>query len=890
MKVLERVKLQRLSATDKKERLSGQLASWKASSALKRTNRDHWCLRQMESNVFVGVKFSPNGNSQADELYSANPARFSKLPNNYDYILLPITNGRYRDSVRRQFEEFQQRKQEELGQECLLEIKEPQLQELCIPPFNISKTSDAPAHIGLLSSWLELESSSNAVRELSYQVLLNECKYARFVGIDKLIVAPPRELSNLQRYAQIISRLLNNEIVSTHPPLLLSVSLPLYEDSDPLATWELWHTIRKLCDYHPSLTISLAVPRIRTPSHVLNRWLCEPVSCLLVSSSIFATNQYSYPVLHKFNQTLITKFQAVNGNSQPNSNGELCIILHGMEKYASQIKGGEAAYLEYVNYLLKRGDKQLISHDRGATNEMKNKRTKSGGNNDNNESNKLISHSHLDVYSPRLMPPLKPNSENLSNYVYSVFEKDTAKYGLYQLAIEKALTKLLSENRSGQLTILIAGAGRGPLVDRTVHLLRHFRCLNEVRIIALEKNPQACLYLQKRNFDLWNNRVTIIMEDMRQWRGESLNVDLCVSELLGSLGCNELSPECLYAVERFHSKPNTIFIPQTYTSYIAPIASPLLHQKLRSTVSGQDSPWVMHNIPYSVLSSKINELWSFEHPLGKNGHNQFSKNVVSEFKIKFRGELHGLVGFFTAQLYDDITLSTVPDDSTVKLLPDSQNSGEEMNTQNASHRQDENNNSMPGFAEEKLAGERFKKLGHTPDMYSWSPLVFPLKQPFNVTDDTELTVFLSRNYSPFEKKTWYEWSMESFVYLVVSGSPMHKISTATLGQAANLKPQTSKNSQKVPTGDKSISGFEGAAFDSSIPENAFLPRQESVWQSVSDIHGLGDAIKTTAEPMFDLKQESLEPEEVDEEEVHVRVKTGASALHNVNGKSFSIQL
>lgn len=842
----------------------------------------------MESNVFVGVKFSPNGSGLSDELYSADPARFSKLPNNYDYILLPITNGKYRESVRKQFQEFNQRRQRESHPGCVLKIKEPQLQELCIPPFNVSKTNSPAAYIGLLSSWLELESSDNAVRELSYQVLLNECRYARFVGIDKLIVAPPRELSDLLRYAQVISRLLNDEAISAHPPMLLSVSLPLYEDSDPLATWELWHTIRKLCDYHPSLTISLAVPRIRAPSHVLNRWLCEPVSCLLVSSSIFATNQYDYPVLHKFNQSLITKFQQINGNSQPNSNCELCIILHGMEKYAGQIKGGEAAYLEYINYLLKRGDKQLITQGRNTINYngIKGKRTNNGNNNNNNENNKLISHSHLDMHSPRLMPPLKPHSNNLSNYVYSVFEKDVAKYGMYQLAIEKALKKLMSGNISEQLTILIAGAGRGPLVDRTMHLLKHMKCQNQIQVIALEKNPQACLYLQKRNFDLWNNRVRIIMEDMCQWKDETIKVDLCISELLGSFGCNELSPECLSAVERFHSKPSTIFIPQAYTSYIAPIASPLLYQKLKNREGGQNSPWVMHNIPYSVLSSKINELWSFQHPLGKNDENQFSKNVNSEFKIKYRGELHGLVGYFTAQLYENVMLSTVPDDSIVKLLPGSLNGDEEIYTQNASHQRGVSNSDVTVFADSTL-GERFKKLGHTPDMYSWSPLVFPLKQPFTVTDDTELTVFLSRNHSPLEKRTWYEWSLESFVYLVVSGSPLHKMSAGT------PMAQSSKNGQKVvATGDKGIQGSEGAPFDSSIPENAFLPRQESVWQSVSDIHGLSEAMSNTAEPMFDLKNEKVDvkAEEDSEEEVHVRVKTGVSAFHNVNGKSSSIAL
>lgn len=193
----------------------------------------------------------------------------------------------------------------------------------------------------------------------------------------------------------MIYRLLQNRIVFAAPALTISISLPLYEDSDPLATWELWNTVRKQCEYHPSLTISLALPRTRTPSYVLNRWLAEPVSCLLVSSSIFASNQYDYPVLHKFNQNLILKFQKVNGDSQILGN-ELCVILHGMEKYANNVKGGESAYLEYINYLLKKGDKVLNSNS---------------------------NHQFLLQEDSRIMPPLKPHSDNLLNSTYLTFEK-----------------------------------------------------------------------------------------------------------------------------------------------------------------------------------------------------------------------------------------------------------------------------------------------------------------------------------------------------------------------------------------------------------------------------------------------------------------------------------
>lgn len=855
----------------------------------------------MGSNVFVGVKLPSSVNGQSDERHTTDTARVGRLPNNYDYVLLPITNSRYKENVRNQYQCFQ--KQSRLTDSSVLKIKEPQLQELCIPPFKTSRKDDSPAYIGLLSSWLELESADSSLRELCYQVLLNECKYARFVGIDKLIVAPPRKLSDLQRYSQVISRLLNDETISAYPPLILSVSLPLYEDSDPLATWELWHTVRKMCDYHPSLTISLAVPRIRTPSHVLNRWLSEPVSCLLFSSSVFATNQYNYPVLYKFNQNLVAKFQKVNGNSLPNANGELCIIIHGMEKYVDQIKGGEGSYLEYINFLLKRGDKEFFSEQHNpdrliiprkqmsisSHNEHHN--LNEINNNNPNNSDNLVN-THLDFDTPRLMKPLKPHSETLSNYVYSVFEKDLAKYNMYQAAIEQALITLMSDHGTQPMTILIAGAGRGPLVDRTVHLLEQFKVLDRFKVIALEKNPQACLYLQKRNFDLWSNRVEIVLEDMRKWKDESVKVDLCISELLGSFGCNELSPECLLAIEEFHSKPSTIFIPKSYTSYIAPIASPLLHQKVRGSSKDQESPWVMHNLPYCILSSKINEVWSFQHPIDRKQQrgDLLSRNAGTEFKIKYRGEIHGLIGFFSAELYSDITLSTVPDDSIIKVLISQGDSGDGRLSMDEGISSSQEHSGL----EPDLLKEKFKKLSRTPNMHSWSPLVFPLNQPFMVSDDTELAVFMSRNHSQLDGSTWYEWSVESFIYLVASNPSMQKLATAALRPTVEAKNHQRRNSRSMSARSSKMSKRkDDMAFDNSIPENTFSPHQESVWQSVSDIHGLGNAVHTSTEPMFHLEydeREETEEQEEEEQELHLRVKTGVLALHNVNGKSFSVAL
>ncbi|CAL9737571.1 protein arginine N-methyltransferase Hsl7p [Monosporozyma servazzii] len=864
----------------------------------------------MQSNVYIGIKPALNnlaGNSNNIDIYTEK----NNFTHSYDYVLLPITNSRYKETVKKYLNDFKESQDKNSYSDFI--IPEPQLQDISISPFNSGSQEESIRYIGLLSSWLELESSDLLQRSMAYQVLSNECKYAKYVGIKKLILAPPKDLVNLQDYSQVVARLLNSDIFKPEKTvsqpnadrMILSISLPLCEDSDPLATWELWNTVRKLCDYHPSLAISLAVSRAKTQNYVINRWLCEPVSCLLVSSSIFAKNQYGYPVLHKFNQNLIRKFQDINGNSQIASN-DLCILLHGMEKYAGHVKGGESSYLAYMNYLLKKGDQAILSE-------------------------------HIEGFNqPQLLSPLKPHSENLSNEIYTTFEKDEVKYSMYEKAIEKAIIDLrYNITKSSQLVILIAGAGRGAIVDRLYQVVTKNNIINKVKILALEKNPEACLYLQKRNFEYWDNNVELIKENMRDWKDPKVKIDLCISELLGSFGCNELSPECLFEVERYHGKPSTVYIPQSYSSYMAPITCPLIYQKLKDTHDTgnvSESLWVSHKIPYQILSSKINKLWTFNHPMNKNN---FNKNITTVFKMKHRGEVHGLVGFFTATLYDDDTiLSIIPNGYAIKN-------------------------------DEKYPTNNTENLYHTPNMFSWSPMVFPLSKPLPLVDDTELSVLISR-FHDFNR-VWYEWSLESSMYFVVSSDKTSNITqentpfkdTTTVKQNSVSKPKSKYvDHEEDPTfndvSNPNFSNQKESQPNSLLKKNfinltteserddgnnnnnnntSLLPSFDNGWESVNDIHDWvtkdpfsehehgfnGDANDRNPTPMFNLSEKdtqilphgqflssppqrapavilprdnNLETEHEDyiTQDIHIRVKTGATHIHNISGSAFSIAL
>ena len=55
--------------------------------------------------------------------------------------------------------------------------------------------------------------------------------------------------------------------------------------------------------------------------------------------------------------------------------------------------------------------------------------------------------------------------------------------------------------------------------------------------------------LLRRNQTEWQGQVSLFNDDMRSWRPPKL-VDILISELLGSFGDNELSPECLDGAQR----------------------------------------------------------------------------------------------------------------------------------------------------------------------------------------------------------------------------------------------------------------------------------------------------------------------------------------------------
>ncbi|NEJ84073.1 hypothetical protein GR268_47420, partial [Rhizobium leguminosarum] len=99
-----------------------------------------------------------------------------------------------------------------------------------------------------------------------------------------------------------------------------------------------------------------------------------------------------------------------------------------------------------------------------------------------------------------------------------------------------------------ETVLMVVGAGRGPLVAGALRAAKQAE--RKLKVYAVDKNPNAVITLRNRKVaEGWDN-VTVVDTDMRVWNAPE-KADILVSELLGSFGDNELSPECLDGAQKF---------------------------------------------------------------------------------------------------------------------------------------------------------------------------------------------------------------------------------------------------------------------------------------------------------------------------------------------------
>ncbi|KAG8688974.1 methyltransferase protein [Ceratobasidium sp. 395] len=585
--------------------------------------------------------------------------------------------------------------------------------------LNIIRNDQSEYVIGFASDWLELDSLEEGVRFDSEIALRQELQFASYLGIVNVVLPAPRRNHQITSYARTISDCLASSSISAYINLAIRIpvcDVPPEEGSgakgvtgheDELsATWEIWNTIKMICG--PTQRISVALdltPALPASPGILARWAAEPVQHIIIPATTFISNAKGYPVLPKLMQNFLRDVLKNRSN-----------IILSQTTSGHHKQGGELAYAQYVRHLEKTSP-TAVARD---------------------AADGLTVESFGRGYEDYLQAPLQPLMDNLASVTYEVFEKDPVKYRQYEQAVYRAL---LDRPQAAAIIICVAGAGRGPIVSNCIRAVERAGC--EARIYAVEKNPSAFVTLQGRKAREWPDNVHIKFGDMRSVQLPE-PVDILVSELLGSFGDNELSPECLDGAMRL-LKPEGISIPASYTAYLAPLSASKLYSDPSATLretKGAETPYVVMLHAVNILSedggddhsrcgAKIQDCWEFDHPRTHNvvldpqglpftnTHNNRSCHLT--FHIPHAGLMHGLAGYFEAVLYKDVGISTHP--------------------------------------------ERMAKI--SPNMLSWFPIFFPFKEPLYLPANSELDVYMWRLTDT--QKVWYEWIGESFLPSVVSG-------------------------------------------------------------------------------------------------------------------------
>lgn len=577
----------------------------------------------------------------------------------FDFVTVPIVHPRYE----REFEP-----------EKVASLRDAPLTR---PDLILSGSDWCTLIVGRLSPTINVDSRVPAIRKYGQHRLHQELKYASHLGLPAIQVKlTGTEHTNL---ARIIS---NNMLKGASFQVWVQVpfiaadssvfeSSPATTTPTTTSTWQWWNRFRLMANSLSKINLCMDVGA-RLPSETeLVRWLGEPIKTLLIPTSIFLTNKKGYPVLSRPYQVFLRRFVSL----------DIQLIVKGPCRHES-VK----FYQQYLDHIWQQEVETvdpLRMYARG--------------------------------YEDYLQVPLQPLMDNLESSTYEVFEKDPVKYAEYQNAMMAAITDMVppEEKDTRVLTVMVVGAGRGPLVRAALTAAKTAE--RKIRVFAVEKNPNAVVTLQQQKIEIWGDQVRVISSDMREWNPpEEDYADILVSELLGSFGDNELSPECLDGAQKF-LKPTGISIPSSYTSYIGPIQSTKLYNEFRNSKDENKPPMAPFETPYVVHLQNRCELappqplFTFVHP-NLDPVIDNSRYEVLNFSIEQDSVLHGLGGYFECILYKEIMLSILP-------------------------------------------------ATHSPGMFSWFPILFPLKEPLQLKQGDLLTLHFWRLVS--KKSVWYEWSISS---------------------------------------------------------------------------------------------------------------------------------
>jgi type II protein arginine methyltransferase len=654
--------------------------------------------------------------------------------------------------------------------------------------------------VGTIPSCDDMSSSSSSNRANSYESIFTAAlEWSLHMNLPALLIPPlPTQLSEVVLYA---NALLSSIAQTSLRDLQIWIPVTLTAATDPSSMLQYLY---RCLDYHPSIHTVLTLEPVPKPLpsslYLIDLLRCvhlcigsgiPPLVALGLPKDVFLTNKRGFPTLSRLHQTVVALLLRRVGRSikvliatpqpSPTAVSPLTPEQHG--------RTGVLPHYQYLQHL--RTSKEeittVLDHDPKTSMER----------------------SYLDA----LQSPLQPLADHLEFHTYEIFEQDPVKYVQYRTAMHRAMRDYCATQSSNTATtipyiVLVVGAGRGPLVTACIQAYQQLQAEStqpqlQLNLFAVEKNPSALLYLQSK-FDTvalqaqspGNLYVRVVASDLRYIKAGDLfassslspstvpKANLVVSELLGSFGCNELSPECLDALlyETDVCGPETISIPHRYVSHITPIASMKLYQQVKQQAlyplaldgtTQQVVGWCKAvETPYVVrphAASQIHptqECWSFVHdpasrvdnsvshqPQERHVHLEFSSPEGTTALKDAQGALYGN-GYGGT---DDLV------ESSLHAFRDTMNQDHDDDASTLEHLPWTCTGLLGTFTADLYhsRSEAAIQISTQPDhfsrgMFSWFPLYFPAQHPMVVPAGGRISVDVWRKCT--RHKVWYEWA------------------------------------------------------------------------------------------------------------------------------------
>jgi len=536
-----------------------------------------------------------------------------------------------------------------------------ELQPSTISDLSLDSKTWSSAVVGKLSDCVNMaEAHTPAARERCRQAFEQELAWASHLGVYGIVLPPPQDAS-CHLYAAALGRVGLSGICTSQ----LMIRIPLLQEQVGVQVdgWNTWNRCRLLCDQSARLQVALELTADLPETDMeLQRWLAEPVRAVFVPADSFLTNKQGFPVLSKRHKSFLMQL----------FRNKVQIILQGLPEGP----GSEGETDKYLHYTAR------LFQSRPAPTPQ--------------EQFELPYHDYLQA-------PLQPLQDNLESQTYETFEKDPVKYVQYEEATFRCMQDKLALGKKN-IVVMVVGAGRGPLVVAVRSAAS--RAGADVKIWAVEKNPNAVVTLKHRKLlEGWGN-VEVVSEDMRYWDAPA-KADIIVSELLGSFGDNELSPECLDGAQRFLAEDGAC-IPCKCTSFLTPVTTTKLWNDVKNynDVAHFETAYVVKFHQAFYPTSDIKQCFEFSHPNWEKTSND--RYCELEFTPEVDALIHGFAGYFHCELYDGISISINPD-------------------------------------------------SYSECMFSWFSIYFPLRTPVNIKKDQTLKSHWWRCHN--DRKVWYEWAV-----------------------------------------------------------------------------------------------------------------------------------